>query len=110
MGVCCLVRILPLTSVDHKNATNPSPAATVTLTMSPNQAESGRDLAAVMKLALSEEQKNRERLLAELTRNRELLQSREQQAQQLQEQQANLRQQFSAAQTNVQSLSAQLHG
>jgi hypothetical protein len=76
---------------------------------------SGKDLAAVMKLALNEEQKNREQLQAELTKAREaaqqqqaLLSQRAQEAQQLQQQQANLQQQFAAALANVKNLNQQL--
>ena len=79
-----------------------------------NQVESGNDLAAVMRLALNEERKNRDQLLGELTRTRESvgkqqalltqreqqvqifqeqLQAREQENQKLQEEQANLQQQ-----------------
>jgi hypothetical protein len=75
----------------------------------------GKDLAAVMKLALTEEQKNREQLQAELVKAREaaqqqqaLLSEREQQARLLQQQQATLQQQFAAAQTNIQNLNRQL--
>jgi len=58
----------------------------------------GKDLAAVMKLALNEEQKNREQLQAELAKVREAAQ----------QQQANLQQQFAAAQANIQILDQKL--
>ena len=58
----------------------------------------GKDLAAVMKLALNEEQKNREQLQAELVKVREAAQA----------QQANLQQQFAAAQANIQILGQKL--
>ena len=58
----------------------------------------GKDLAAVMKLALTEEQKNREQLQAELAKVREAAQK----------QQADLQQQFAAAQTNIQILDQKL--
>ena len=58
----------------------------------------GKDLAAVMKLALTEEQKNREQLQAELTKVREAAQQR----------QTNLQQQFAAAQANIQILDQKL--
>jgi hypothetical protein len=75
----------------------------------------GKDLAAVMKLALNEEQKNRGQLQAELAKAREaaqqqqaLLSEREQQARLLQQQQATLQQQFAAAQANIQVLDQKL--
>jgi hypothetical protein len=58
----------------------------------------GKDLAAVMKLALTEEQKNREQLQAELAKAREAAQK----------QQADLQQQFAAAQANIQILDQKL--
>ena len=58
----------------------------------------GKDLAAVMKLALNEEQKNREQLQAELAKVREAAQK----------QQADLQQQFAAAQANLQILDQKL--
>ena len=58
----------------------------------------GKDLAAVMKLALNEEQKNREQLQAELAKAREAAQK----------QQATLQQQFAAAQANIQILDQKL--
>lgn len=58
----------------------------------------GKDLAAVMKLALNEEQKNREQLQAELAKVREAAQKK----------QADLQQQFAAAQANIQILDQKL--
>jgi hypothetical protein len=89
---------------------------TAKVEVAPNPVDSsGKDLAAVMKLALNEEQKNREQLQAELAKARQaaqeqqaLLSQRAQQAQQLQQQQANLQQQFAAALLNVKNLNQQL--
>jgi len=81
-----------------------------------------KDLEAVMKQALNEEQKNREQLQAELAKARETaqqqqaqLQQHEQQSQQLQQQaqqllqqQSNLQQQYASAQANIQNLSQKL--
>jgi hypothetical protein len=89
-----------------------------------NAATSGKDLAAVMRLALEEERKSREQLLSELNKTRTTAGQRDQQAQILQQQlqareeearglqaaQAKLEQQFAAAQTNIQTLSQQLQG
>lgn len=97
------------------------PAAKVEV--APNPAGNNvKDLEAVMKQALDEEQKNREQLRVELAKARETAQQqqaqlsqREQQAQQLQQQtqqlqqqQSNLQQQFAAAQANIQNLSQKL--
>ena len=65
----------------------------------------GNDLAAVMKQALGEEQKNREQLQAELARVREA--ARLQQAQ-LQRKQSNLEQQYASAQAGIQALNQKL--
>lgn len=80
-----------------------------TTDIAPGQTENnGKDLAAVMKLALTDEQKNRAQLQAQLTKAREvtgqqqaLLNEREQQQQQLQ-------QQYLAAQANLKNLDQQL--
>jgi septal ring factor EnvC (AmiA/AmiB activator) len=87
-----------------------------------NQMDSGRDLAAVMRLALEDEQKRRELLLGDLARARETagerekqlksfqekLQSTEQHLQTTEQQRTSLQQQFAAAQTNIESLSQQV--
>ncbi len=73
------------------------PGATVDVAPKPSDL-GGKDLAAVMKLALNEEQKNREQLQAELAKVREAAQ----------QQQANLQQQFAAAQANIQILDQKL--
>ncbi len=94
-----------------------------------NQADSGKDLAAVMRLALDQEQAKREQLLAELARNRDALgkqdallsekekqvqtvqqelQSKEQQTKGFQQEQASIQQQYAAAQSNIQTLNQQL--
>jgi len=73
-----------------------------------NNVDSGKDLAAVMRLALEDEQRRREILAAELSRTRSTASEREKQVQTFQQEQAKLQQQFAAAQTNVQTLSEQL--
>jgi hypothetical protein len=74
-----------------------------------------QDMAAVMRVALNEERKNRDVLLGELTRTREAvskqqtqLSERDQEAAQLQRQQVLLQLQFAAAQTNISNLQQQL--
>ncbi|SPE50324.1 conserved exported hypothetical protein [Verrucomicrobia bacterium] len=117
-----LVSLLAFSSADVNNIADPNAPRSFKLDASSNAAENSKDLAAVMKLALEDEQQRRELLLSELTKTRDAvtekeqqvqtigaqLQSREQQAQQLQEQQARLQQQFAAAQTNIQLLDRQL--
>src|SRR6267378_1288937 len=119
-----LVSLLAFSTVDiNKVAEEGSPPnMKMDLAMSTNKVESGKDLAAVMRLALTEEQKNRDLLMSELTKSRETvgkqqqelqsrqqeLQSRDQQSLQLQEQQSALQQQYSAAQTNIQNLTERL--
>jgi hypothetical protein len=101
-----------------------------------NQVDSGRDLAAVMRLALEDEQKRREVLLSELARTRETagerekqlqsfqeklqsaeqklqtaaqqLQTTEQQLQSTEQKRTSLQQQFASAQTNLETLSQQV--
>ena len=78
----------------------------------PKSDPSGKDLAAVMKQALSEEQKNREQLQADLTKAREAVQQQQaqfnQQTKDLQQKASNLEQQYAAAQANIQTLNQKL--
>jgi hypothetical protein len=132
-----LVSLLAFSTVDINKTTNEGVPRNVRFDLTAtNQPENGKDLAAVMKLALNEEQKRRELLLSELTKTREEvsqrekqvqaaqqalqtreqeasrlqkgLQAKEQESQKLQQQQTALQQQFTSAQTNIQALSQQL--
>src|SRR6266568_3799703 len=73
-------------------------AASAKVDAVPKSDSSGKDLAAVMKLALAEEQKNREQLQADLAKAREDARQQQaqfaQQTQQLQQKQSNLEQQY----------------
>jgi hypothetical protein len=132
-----LVSLLAFSTVDISKVSDQTTPRTVQVQIATNQiAESGQDLAAVMKLALEEERKNRDQLMGELTRTREeaakhqtLLAEREKGAQGLQQelktreeenqrlqqqqaalaqQQASLQQEYSAAQTNILALNQRL--
>jgi hypothetical protein len=132
-----LVSLLTFSTVDINKVGQESAQRTVRVDIPTNQvAESGQDLAAVMKLALEEERKNRDQLMGELTKTREetakqqsLLSEREkgtlslqqelkareaenqrlqQQQSTMQQQQANLQEQYAAAQTNLQALNQRL--
>src|SRR5712671_6500849 len=113
-----LVSLLAFSTVDINKVADEGPPTQVKvdLAMPTNNVESsGKDLAAVMRIALTEEQKNRDLLIGELAKNRETLgkqqqelQSRDQQSRELQSQQANLQQQFASAQTNIQTLTERL--
>ena len=132
-----LVSLLAFSTVDINKATNEGVPRNVRVDITAtNQPDTGKDLAAVMKLALNEEQKRRELLLTELSKTREEvsqrekqvqsaqqalqareqetarlqqgLQAKQQESQKLQQQQAALQQQFINAQTNIQALSQQL--
>ncbi|HVU09491.1 MAG TPA: hypothetical protein VHG89_13220 [Verrucomicrobiae bacterium] len=88
---------------------------TAKVEMSTNQIDSGKDLADVMKLALTEEQKNRAQLQAELAKARDAARQQQTQLnqsatqnQQLQQQQANLQQQLAAALVSAKNLNQQL--
>lgn len=118
-----LVSLLAFSSADVNNLTDPNAPRSMKMELATtNEAESGKDLTAVMRLALEDERKHRELLLGELARTRdamterdkqaqtfqEELRAREQQAAQLQQARAGLEQQFSSAQTNIQTLNQQL--
>lgn len=119
-----LVSLLAFSTVDiNKVAEEGRTTPQMRVEIATNQpAETDKDLAAVLRVALEEEQKRRELLLSELSRTRETaterekqaqtlqqqLQTREQEGQRLQQQQAALQQQFASAQTNIQHLTKQL--
>ncbi len=125
-----LLSLLAFSAVDVNDVGKKGGDRPAQLDKGTNQPDSGKDMAAVMRLALNEERRGRDQLLGELQKSREAaerqqallsererqvqtfqqqLQTREQETQQLQQQQANLQTQFAAAQTNVQVLSQQLH-
>lgn len=125
-----LVSLLAFSAVDVNDVGKKNANPTAQLDKGTNQPDSGKDMAAVMRLALNEERRGRDQLMSELQKSREAaqrqqallserdrqvqtfqqeLQTREQQTQQLQQEQAQLQQQFATAQTNVQLLSYQLH-
>jgi predicted nucleic acid-binding Zn-ribbon protein len=113
-----LVSLLAFSTVDINKTTEDRGTVEVKVDMAAaptNQADSGRDLAAVMKLALDDEQKRRDLLLGELERTRasatereKQLQSIEQRLQATEQQRTSLQQQFVAAQTNIATLSQQV--
>jgi len=124
-----LVSLLAFSTVDINKVSDEATPRNVKIDISTNQVESGKDLAAVMRLALDEERRTRDQLMGELTRTREAagrqqatlnerekqmqtleqdLQTREQQAQRLQVLQTGLEQQYAAAQTNLMNLAQQL--
>jgi hypothetical protein len=118
-----LLSLLTFSSLDMSKVTNDGPPPTVKLDFVTNRVDtSSKDLAAVMRVALEDERKNRDLLLGELTRTKAAiserdrqsqalereLQAHQQQAERLQEQQASLQQQYAAAQTNLQTLHQQL--
>lgn len=110
-----LVSLLAFSSADITKMAEDNPAPKVGLDISTNQADSGKDLAAVMKLALEDEQKRRELLLSELKQTRDSAGEREKQIASYQQrldateqQRANLQQQFASAQTNIEALNQQV--
>jgi hypothetical protein len=117
-----LVSLLAFSTVDINKVSDEGAQRSVQTEIATNQVDSGKDLAAVMRLALDEERKSRDQLLGELTKTRgsvserekqvqtfqQQLQSREQETLRLQQLQTNLQQQFAAAQTNIQTLNLQL--
>jgi len=124
-----LVSLLVFSTPDTSKLTNPDVTKSMATGIVTNPPNASGDLAAAMRLALEQEQKNRQQLLAQLSQAREsanqqsnLLAQREQQvaavqqqltaseqqARQMLEQQNALQQQYSAAQTNLEALNQQL--
>src|SRR5713226_776917 len=80
-----LVSLLAFSTVDINKVTDEGVQRNVRVEIATNQVDSGRDLAAVMRLALNEERKSRDLLMGELTRTRQEAGERERQAQSVQQ-------------------------
>ena len=118
-----LVSLLAFSTVDVNKLSDTTTPRTQQFQIATNEApDSGKDLTAVMRLALDEERKRRDLLTTELEAARQnvgqrekdvqgvqkQLQARDQEAQRLQQQQTELQQRFAAAETNIQTLNQQL--
>jgi hypothetical protein len=66
-----LVSLLAFSTVDINKVADEGTPRTVKIDLATNQVDSGKDLAAVMRLALDEEKRSRDQLLGELSRTRE---------------------------------------
>jgi hypothetical protein len=110
-----LVSLLAFSTVDINKVSDQTSARTVSVQIATNQTpESGQDLAAVMKLALEEERKNRDQLMGELTKTREdaarqqsMLSEREKGSQALQQELQAREQELKARQEEAQRLQQQ---
>lgn len=124
-----LVSLLAFSTVDINKVTEEGTPRQIKVQIATNHVDSGKDLAAVMRMALDEERKSHDQLMGELTKTRlevtqqqalleerdqkarsleQDLHNRETEAARLQEQQTNLQQRFTAAQASIQSLNQQL--
>ena len=104
-----LVSLLVFSSVDiNKVAENGTAQNSLRINLATNALDSGKDLAAVMKLALDDERRNREQLLGELNRTRATAGEREHDVQASQQQTRRLQEQYDVAQTNLLALNRQL--
>lgn len=117
-----LVSLLAFSTVDINKVSDTSSPRAIKVEVATNAVETGKDLAATMKLALEDERKHQDQLLGELQRIREAaarsdqqaqdvqkkLDSREQENQRLQSAQTNLQQMLTASQNNIQNLNQQL--
>ncbi|HXT12545.1 MAG TPA: hypothetical protein VN873_13350 [Candidatus Angelobacter sp.] len=111
-----LVSLLIFSTPDLSKVTGGSGETAVPAAQATNAPSSGRDLAAVMQTALTEEQQKRLQLQSELQKAQRTAEQKERQltekeklAQASQQQQAALQQQIAAAQTNMAALNEQLH-
>lgn len=125
-----LISLLAFSTVDINKVTDQKAQRPLKLELATNQpTDAGKDLAAVMRLALEEERKGRSQVVGELAHAREELgrqqallgerekqvqtaqqelSAKEEQAQKMQQEQSNLQQQYATAQANLQSLNQQL--
>ncbi len=124
-----LVSLLAFSTIDINQVAEEGSPRQVKLDLAKSPVAAQQDLTSVMKLALDDERRGRERLQGELARARADLgqqqatlsererqmqafqqqaQTKEQQALNLQQEKARLEQQFAAAQTNTEALQRQL--
>lgn len=117
-----LVSLLAFSTVDLDRAADAGRERQPDVNLATNRVERRQDLAATMRLALDDERRGRERLLAELTQTREALgqqqavsnertkqlQSEAQRALRLEQERAGFAHQAAVAQTNILTLNQQL--
>lgn len=127
-----LVSLLAFSTIDINKVSeggSPQFAKQEVVTNQPERVDTGKDLAAVMNMALTEERKKQDQMAADLAKARQNANQKEQQAKNLQQalqakeqalqtkeqeatlllqQRTGLQQQYSAAQTNIQALNQQL--
>jgi peptidoglycan hydrolase CwlO-like protein len=125
-----LVSLLAFSTVDITKLQKPGGSPALTLNQPTNHVTGRQDLGAVMSLALQEERKNRDALLGELSRTKQIVGKREEDIQAAQNQmrtlqsqlrakeelaghleseQTNLQGQVALAQANIEHLNEQLH-
>jgi len=98
-----LVSLLAFSTADINKTVEEGTVPQARVDSATNQLDSGKDLAAVMRLALEDERMNRDALLGELTKTRGTLTEREKQAQTLQQELQQREQQASAFQKEIQA-------
>jgi X-X-X-Leu-X-X-Gly heptad repeat protein len=117
-----LVSLLAFSTVDINKVSQNGAPRQIKTEIATNQVTAHQDLGDVMRLALQEERKSREAVLAELNQTRQSvterdqqlqnfqsrLQSKDQQAAHLQEQETNLAHEVALAQSNIAVLNQQL--
>jgi hypothetical protein len=110
-----LLSLLAFSTVDINKTSEEGSQRSASMDIVTNQVENSQDLAAVLKVALNEEQKNREQLVGELARARlttsqqlALLSEREKQAETLQQKTQALQQQTQSLEKQTQSLQEQV--
>jgi len=107
--ICDFLLLSLLTfSTDFSKVASESAPPTAKPEAATNQLDSGKDLAAVMKLALDDEQKRRALLLQELESTRTSAEERQKQLQATEQQRADLQQQFTRAQSSIADLNQQV--
>ena len=112
-----LVSLLVFSKPDTTKINGETGAAAVpTSEQATNAPSGGKDLAMVMRTALTEQQQKSDKLQAELektrntaTQTQQLLTEAQKHAQSIQQEQTNLQQQYAAAQTNLSALNQQLN-
>jgi hypothetical protein len=104
-----LVSLLAFSAVDLDKPASEGVARPVKTDLATNQVESGKDLAAVMRLALNDERRSRDKLQGELTQTREALNKQQALTSEREQQMQSVQQTLQAREQEMQTVQQSLH-
>ena len=103
-----LVSLLAFSTVDINKVSDEGTPRNMKMEIAPKQADAGKDVVAVMRLALDEERKNRDQLVGELSRTRATIGERERQMASIRQDLQSREQQVASIRQDLQSREQQV--